>query len=98
MSHVRFTHSAKKDLGEIYKYIAQDNIAAADRHRARLEQRWQVLIDQPRIGRKRDEIQRDLRSIAEGNYVIFYRILGKEVQIARVRHRDPQVAFAQTSE
>lgn len=100
MNRITFTEESTQDLEEIYDYIAEDNIAAADRHRERLKQRWRGLADHPRIGTKREDIKPDLRSVTEGNYVIFYRILGDDIEIVRVLHssRDPQRAFAQSEE
>ena len=62
------------------------HIAAAVKHRQRLEKRWLALLDQPRIGTKRDDIKPDLRSVTEGNYVIFYRILADGIEVGRVLH------------
>jgi toxin ParE1/3/4 len=98
VSRVSFTEPAAQDLENIYEYIAEDNIAAAVKHRQRLEKRWFVLLDQPRMGTKRDEIEPDLRSVTEGNYVIFYRILPDGIEIARVLHtsQDVNQTFAET--
>ena len=52
MSRISFTEPAAQDLENIYEYIAGDNIAAAVKHRQRLEKRWFVFLDQPRIGTK----------------------------------------------
>lgn len=87
MSRIRFTPQADRDFIEIYVYIASDNISAADKHHERLRQRCLELVDQPRIGTKRHEIKPGLRSVAEGNYVIFYRIEDQDrVAIIRVVH------------
>lgn len=83
---IRFTRQAQQDLAEIYLYIAEDNIAAADKHRDRLINRCIGLVDQPRIGTMRDEIKPGLRSVTEGDYVIFYRIESDDVPIMRVVH------------
>jgi toxin ParE1/3/4 len=100
VSLIRFTKSAKKDLGEIYEYIAQDNIAAADKLKARLQQRWCGLVDMPRIGSDRKKLKPNLRSVTEGNYVIFYRVLVEEIQIVRVLHssRDAETVFTEFDE
>jgi len=74
VNRIRFTPQADRDFVEIYQYIASDNIGAADRHHELLRSRCLALVDQPRIGTKRDEIKPGLRSIAEGDYVVFYRI------------------------
>lgn len=87
MIRITFTERAAQDLEDIYEYIARDNIAAADNHRARLRQRWEALIDQPRMGRKRDEVRTGYRSVTEGDYVILYRLANEsELEIVRVVH------------
>ncbi len=96
MSRLSFTELAAQDLEKIYEYIADDNIDAAVKHRQRLAKRWLALLDQPRIGSKRDDIEPDLRSVTEGNYVIFYRILADGIEVVRVLHTsmDNKRAFA----
>ena len=86
MSRISLTGDARQDLKEIYDFIADDNIAAAHKQIRRLQERWRVLLDQPRIGTKRDDIRPDMRSITEGNYAIFYRVVDSSIQIIRVLH------------
>lgn len=100
MSRIALTEPAAQDLANIYRYIAQDNVAAADKHRQRLEKRWMALLDHPRMGTKRGDLLPDLRSLTEGNYVIFYRIVGDAIQIARILHasQDAKRAFLEMQE
>jgi toxin ParE1/3/4 len=84
VNRISFTVPAQHDLGQILDYIAKDNLDAAVKHRQRLEKRWLTLLDQPRIGTKRDDIEPNLRSVTEGNYVIFYRIVPDGIQVVRV--------------
>jgi len=91
---ISFTEPAALDLEKIYEYIAGDNIAAAVKHRQQLEKRWFSLLDQPRMGTNRDEIEPNLRSVTEGNYVIFYRILPDGIEVARVLHTSQDVKGA----
>jgi toxin ParE1/3/4 len=98
VSRITFTDDAIQDLQDIYDYIAEDNIdAAADLHQEKLHQRWLPLIDQPRMGRKRDEIRSELRSITEDDYIIYYQIVRDGVLIVRILHgsRDPKRAFSE---
>ena len=99
MSRISFTEPAAQDLEKIYEYIAEDNIDEAVKHRQRLEKRWLALLDQPRLGTKRDEIESNLRSVTEGNYVTFYRILPDGIEVARVLHtaQDVKQAFFEPS-
>ena len=100
MSRVSFTKYARQDLDEIYRYIAQDNIDAAGKHNQRLQARWRALLDQPRMGAERDDIEPNLRSVTEGNYVIFYRILPDGIELVRVLQsaRETRRAFRQMQE
>lgn len=100
MSLISFTKYALQDLDEIYRFIAEDNIDAADKHSQRLQARWGGLLDQPRMGTKRDDIEQNLRSATEGNYVIFYRILPDGIELVRILHssRDIRRAFKQMQE
>jgi toxin ParE1/3/4 len=95
VSRVSFTKYARQDLDEIYTYIAQDDIDAADKHSQKLQARWRGLLDQPQMGTKRDDLEPNLRSVTEGNYVIFYRIVTDGIEIVRVLHssRDIEKIF-----
>lgn len=86
MSRLRFTPLAVQDLEEIHDYIAADNAEAALRLMERLEKRCQSLAETPGMGRSREELSPFLRSLAEGNYVIFYRPIEDGAEVVRVLH------------
>jgi len=73
-------------LDEIWFYIAQDNMDAADRFIHAIVSRFAMLAGMPEMGRMREELATRLRSFAIGNYVIFYRPMENGVEIARVLH------------
>lgn len=77
---------AEGDLLDIWLYIAQDNVTAADYLVERLEQRCQTLGASPMLGSKRDDLVMGMRYLIEGNYAIFYRIHQDTVEILRVLH------------
>lgn len=78
---------ASADLEDIGDFIAEDNPDAAVAFVQRLRKRCFNLLPFPNAGRKRSEIRPDLRSVTEGEYIIFYRILGEEeVVIMRIVH------------
>ena len=94
MTRITYTEDAAQDLEEIYRHIAQDNPVAAERHREKLKQRCEGLLDQPRMGRKRDEIRPEYRSVTEGDYVILYRIVNDAtLAIMRVVHGKRDLAM-----
>ncbi|KQS99189.1 MULTISPECIES: type II toxin-antitoxin system RelE/ParE family toxin [unclassified Rhizobium] len=70
---LRRSPRAKADLIDIWRYIARDNDAAADR-----------LSDRPEAGRPRPELHADLRSFPVGNYIIFYTFDGTALTVVRV--------------
>lgn len=100
MKRISFTEPAAQELDQIYEYIGTDNLDAAVKHRQRLEKCWLALLDQPRMGTKRDDLKPEMRSITEGNYVIFYRIVPDGIQILRVLHaaQDAKKAFAEAEQ
>jgi toxin ParE1/3/4 len=84
MSHYRLTGQAQTDLDEIWLYIAEHNIPAADRFLDILDERFVLLAGQPLLGRARPELAPNLRSLSVGNYVIFYRPIDDGIEVARV--------------
>ena len=86
MRRIRFAQAVALDLEEIYDYIAADNGEAAERLMVRMQDRWRSLLSNPGIGSRRDELQKGMRSITEGNYVIFYQATAEDLEIVRVLH------------
>ena len=54
------------------------------------------LVQNPEMGKRRDEIRSGLRSFLKGHHIIFYRILSDKIRIVRVLHsrRDLTRIFA----
>jgi toxin ParE1/3/4 len=86
MNQFRVSEDARKDLNEIWLYIADANEAAADRFIRALVSRFPLLASQPEMGREREELPGGLRSHAFGNYIIFYRRARSGIEIVRVLH------------
>jgi toxin ParE1/3/4 len=63
---------AEADLRSIWRYIAFDNPAAADRILLRIDRRIQILRRFPTIGALRNDIRRGMRMLVEGNYLLLY--------------------------
>jgi toxin ParE1/3/4 len=91
---------AKTDLAEIWEFIADDSDAHADAFIDLIDQKFQVLAQQPGIGRRRDELADGLRSFPVGRYVIFYLTVPGGVQIVRVLHgaRDLETTFCEPAQ
>ena len=84
MKQLKFSRLAAEDLNDIHDYIAEDSPTRALRFINRLEQQCQNIVDTPGMGRLRADLAPALRSIAEGQYVIFYRPTEDGVLIMRV--------------
>jgi toxin ParE1/3/4 len=86
---------ARSDLAEIWDYIADDNEVRADAFVDSIDQKFQALASNPKMGRSRDELEEGLRSFPVDRYVIFYRVMAGGVEIVRVLHgsRDLNAIF-----
>lgn len=95
MADVFRTRQANTDLLEIWIYIAENAPEAADQVLEAIGQRCQTVAEMPGMGRSRDDLAPSLRSIPEGNYVIFYRPIEGGIQVIRVLHgaRDTRDVF-----
>ena len=89
------TAPAKDDLDDIWWYIAQDDVKAADRMISRLVARFDMLSRQPLIGEACPELAANLRNFPVRPYVIYYAVEDSEVAIIRVLHgaRDSRRSF-----
>lgn len=86
---------AETDILEVWDYIADDSLAAADRWVDRLDEQFRVLATQPMMGRARDELAPGVRSFTFERYVIFYVPLDDGIDVVRVLHgaRDIDAVF-----
>ncbi len=84
MSRYRLSRQSRLDLDDIWRFIASDNLAAADRLIDELIRKFQTLASEPGIGPDRSELAESLRSFPVGNYVIFYRAMRHGIEIVRV--------------
>ena len=93
----RLSDLAESDLAEIWSYVAEDTSATrADRLVDAIFDRFELLVEQPRIGRNRPEFGEGVRSFVVESYVIYYRH-DVDVLIARILHgrRDQAAAWSE---
>ena len=90
---------ADDDLLDIWLRIATDrDTETADRVVDSLHQKFLLLLTTPLMGRAREDLAPYLRSIPEGNYMIFYRPIMDSVEIVRVAHGRRDIERLFTSE
>ncbi|HEY2941325.1 MAG TPA: type II toxin-antitoxin system RelE/ParE family toxin [Vicinamibacteria bacterium] len=78
------SRSAETDLIEIWVYVAENSVEAADRLIAKIRRQCQVLADAPGAGRRRDDVLPGIRSFPLGQYVLSYREADEGIEVARV--------------
>lgn len=87
MHRLVFTEQAQADLLDAWLYIAEDNLAAADKVLDTLAQEAKLLLLQPLMGRARPELGSAVRSWPSATpYVLFYEVDESELTILRVLH------------
>ena len=98
MSRVHKLPQAQEDLLDIWVRIAAASPFHADRFLDLLNHRMHLLADTPRMGRLREELSPGLRCLPVGNYLIFYRHNGRNIEVVRVLHgaRDIEALFQDT--
>ena len=86
MARFALTTEARKDLDEIWQYIAVESEITADKVIAEIIQRFPLLTEFPEMGRERTELAPFMRSFSVGRYIIFYRPGNLGIAIVRVLH------------
>lgn len=81
-----YTIPAKRDLVEIWVYIAEDNMDAADATEKRIRSVCDKLDQSPSLGKLRSELGAEIRAIGTGNYMVYYRLTPNGVRILRIVH------------
>lgn len=93
MKNYVLTPSAKRDVNEIWDFLADENVGAADRTVEALEAAMIRLAKSPGLGHWREELaDKRHRFWLAHSYLIVYRYEVKPLQIVRVLHaaRDVQ--------
>ena len=93
----RLSVLAEQDLEDIWSYVAEDaSPATADRLIDAIVDRFDLLAEQPRMGRLRPEFGAGVRSFSVENHVIYYRH-DEDIVIARVLHgrRDQAASWSE---
>ena len=106
MNNLHLSLEAQEDLSEIKAYIAEDleNPQAALSTITKITKTIRMLQDHALIGTPLSavaDVNSDYRYLVSGNYMVFYRVAGKDVFIDRVLYgrRDYlRILFADTQE
>lgn len=87
MTPVLYAQSAQTDLLEAWLFVAETNQTAADRMLEKIEQKAATLSRQPKMGRIRPELGKDVRSWPTSTpYILFYRVDDSSLTVLRILH------------
>jgi len=77
---------AEADMLAVWEFIAQDNLSAADRLIDRFTATFERIAQFPEAGERYQHPKGEFRIAVVSPYLIFYRVVGEEVDIVRVLH------------
>lgn len=88
MTSPRIVYSgpARRDLDQIWDYIASDNPAAASKLIARIMNKCQWYANQPELGEASNTLLPGCRRFSVGPYVMYYRQGEDGIELIRVLH------------
>lgn len=95
MAEFRLSPEAESELDELWLYLARASGSAeiASRFIEDIAERFWLLARHPYLGRQRDDdLRPGLRSLAAGEYVIFYRVESESVLILHILHGRRDIA------
>src|SRR5262245_51432413 len=80
------TDQAEQDWLDIWLFVAENDIGAADRLLNQIDVACQLLTDFPYLGKARPDIRSGLRHAIVGRYVILYQIEADKIEVVRLVH------------
>ncbi|MDR3727844.1 MAG: type II toxin-antitoxin system RelE/ParE family toxin [Terracidiphilus sp.] len=96
MKHASISREAEADIDQIAAYTTDTwGWVQSDRYLGQLEDSFQLLANNPSMGRSCDAIREGLHRFEIGKHVVFYRTEPDGILIARVLHQQMVPAKAQ---
>ena len=84
---------AEKDIELIFDFTVDEyGLQQAVSYIEKFESCFQQLLLNPQLGRSRNEIRQELRSLIQEQHVIFYRVLTDRIRVVRVLHGRSDIA------
>ncbi|MDQ2746760.1 MAG: type II toxin-antitoxin system RelE/ParE family toxin [Acidobacteriota bacterium] len=80
------TETARDDLKQIWIYSAERSRDSADKLLRELAKKFELLAENPKLGRSQNEFIYNLRGFPYKNYTLFYFPTEKGIEIYRVLH------------
>lgn len=88
MNHYRLSRLAQADLSAIWTYSAEQwGVGQADIYIRGLQRTIAAVAANPRLGRACDDIRAGYFKQPAGSHILFYRLAGAGIEVARILHR-----------
>ena len=87
MLTLNLTEKAEQDLNTIYAYsLKQWGQKQANNYFSQIEKTFYLLLDNPCLGKQRNDLKQGYRSVTIKKHLIFYTLTNNEINILRVLH------------
>ena len=86
MPAIHRTAASRQDYLDIFLYVAQHNLPAAERLIKRFDEALAVLSENPHMAPQRADLGSGIRGHPVGNYVLFYRPTRDGISLLRALH------------
>lgn len=91
MPRLRFSRNARADLKEIARFIARDKPVAARNWVERVKAKCRLVARQPGLGEVREDLGEGVHATLVGSYVVFYRVIGGNLEVSRIVRGDRDI-------
>jgi len=84
---LRISHTAARDIEQIVAYIVRDRKSAARNWLQSTDRLFRLIAATAEIGEScKSSRHKQLRRIAHGKYIVYFRPIGDDIEIIRVVH------------
>ena len=78
---------ADQDLEDVFEYgLKEFGLDQAVEYVASFDALFELISQNPELGRTRNEIKEGLRSLVKESHVVFYRVTDSQIRIVRILH------------
>lgn len=83
---------AEADLLDIWLYTAEEwSLAQADTYVGQIGKSINRLLEHSELGKDRNDLRKGYRSLLVNHHIVFYRLIGEEIEVVRVLHESVDI-------
>lgn len=92
MKHILLSKYAEKDLENIFDYTEKEfGKPQAVAYVSSFDESFSLIAKNPEVGRHRNDVRKDLRSLIKDKHIIFYRLQNNGIRIVRILHTSQDI-------